>query len=83
MFPSDPEALRALQETLSQRREAARAETHQGMRERIEALEGLLVEARADREELRHAVQEAEQRREAAEQEARGLRDQLRAVFTL
>lgn len=80
MFPSDSEALGAFQETLSQRREEARAETHQGMRERIEALEGLLVEARANHEALRHAVQEAEQRRKDAEQEARDLRDQLRAV---
>lgn len=79
-FPSDPEALGVLEETLAQRREAARAETQQGMRERIEALEALLVETRADRDSLRGAIQEAERRREAAEQEIRALRDQLQAV---
>lgn len=79
-FPHDPEALGALQETLAQRREAARAETQQGMRERIEALEALLVETRADREELRNAVQEADQRRQAVEREARDLREQLRTI---
>lgn len=79
-FPSDPEALGVLEETLAQRREAARAETQQGMRERIEALEALLVETRVDRDSLRGAIQEAERRREAAEQEIRALRDQLQAV---
>lgn len=79
-FPSDPEALGVLEEMLAQRREAARAETQQGMRERIEALEALLVETRADRDSLRDTIQEAERRREAAEQEARSLRDQLQAV---
>ncbi len=79
-FPDDPEALGALQEALTQRRAAARAETQQGMRERIEALEALLVETRADRDGLRDALQEAERRQEAAEQEAATLRDQLQAM---
>lgn len=79
-FPSDPEALGVLEETLAQRREAARAETQQGMRERIEVLESLLVEIRADRDSLRGAIQEAERRREADKQEIRALRDQLQAI---
>ena len=50
------------------------------MRERIEALEALLVETRGDRDGLRDALQEAERRQEAAEQEAATLRDQLQAM---
>lgn len=93
-FPNDPDGLEALQATLSQRREAARAETQQGMRDRLEALEAQLEEARAEHDSLRRALEKAEQRRQAVEQEAQSLRSQvltlqgrsfwqrLRAVFT-
>lgn len=79
-FPSDPESLGVFKEALAQRREAAQAETQQGMRERIETLEGLLAKAQRDRDELREAIQESERRREASEQEARSLRNQLQAL---
>ena len=73
LFPDDPEALGALQGTLRQRRAAAQAETQQAMRERIEALEGLLMEAQADREKLRIQLQAVQQR---------SFWQRLRAVFT-
>lgn len=72
-FPDDPDGLKALQATLSQRRATARAETQQAMRERIEALEGLLMEAQADREKLRLQFQAVQQR---------SFWQRLRAVFT-
>lgn len=73
LFPDDPEALGALQGMLRQRRAAAQAETQQAMRERIEALEKLLMEAQADREKLRIQLQAVQQR---------SFWQRLQAVFT-